>query len=665
MGALTAMRSVRLRLLVLALLPLVVLLPLLLGVTMVRWISKFDELLIAKVASDLRIAEQYFGRIEAAQAVEVAALAQSVQFAKALDVGPASLERFLNQQRGALGLDLLLYRSLSASDLPPAALDVAQVATPDAPSAGLALFDAGALASMSTELADRAVLPLVPTEAARPIDRDRETRGMLILTAYRADNSDMVLLGGRLLNRNLDVIDTMNDLIYRDTADGVARTGTTTLFLDDVRISTNVRLFEGERALGTRVSEVVWRQVMEDGEPWLDRAFVVNDWYISGYVPLTDLSGTRIGMLYTGFLEAPFATQRNSTILFLILAFAAVVLITVPLFLRVARGIFAPLEQMTGTMARAEAGELNARIGPVDAKDEIGTVARHLDRLLGQVEERDAALRDYADNLNELVEQRTSELQEANRKLEATFAQLVMSEKLATVGEITAGVAHEINNPVAVIQGNLEIMRASLDPKTAEELKTEIDLIDAQTHRINIIVGKLLNFTRPGEMSDLATLVDVQAAVEDALVLVAADLRKNAIEVDVAHERSPDIRIVETELQQVLVNLMINATQAMGSGGTLTVRTGATEREGVLGAEIRVCDTGPGIAPEKLDTVFDPFFTTKPGQGSGLGLSISQALVTRVGGLISVANNAEGGATFCIWFPAADNSSGSALAAAQ
>ena len=651
------MRSVRLRLLLIALLPLVVLLPLLLGVTMLRWINRYDDLLIAKVASDLRVAEQYFGRIEATQAAEVAALAQSVGFAEALAQGDAALALYLERERASLGLDFLVWGALSDTVLPDAAREVALAATPEAPSANLVLLNAEALAGISAPLAERAAIPLVPTEAARPIARDVEGRGMFILAAHRSADSDAVLIGGRLLNRNLDVIDTMNALIYRDESGQVSRTGTTTLFLDDVRISTNVRMFEGSRALGTRVSEVVWRHVMETGQTWLDRAFVVNDWYISGYVPLTDISGNRIGMLYTGFLEAPFIAQRNATIVALILAFVAVVGLSVPLFLWLARGIFAPLEKMTATMARAEAGVLDARIGPVAEKSEIGAVARHLDRLLDQVEERDATLRDYADNLNVLVEQRTEELKEANRKLEATFAQLVMAEKLASVGEITAGVAHEINNPVAVIQGNLEVIRRSLTPGQQAELKTEFDLIDAQTHRINIIVGKLLNFTRPDEMSDLMTLVDAGKVVEDALILVAADLRKHKIETEVRHIPSPGFRVVETELEQVIVNLAINAAQAMGSGGTLTIQTRPAKRDGAPGTEILVRDTGPGIPPEKIEHVFDPFMTTKLGSGSGLGLSISQTLVTRVGGLISVDSVPGRGATFYVWFPAADNSS--------
>ena len=648
------MHSVRLQLLAIALLPLIVLLPLLLGVTMLRWINKYDDLLIAKVGSDLRVAEQYFGRITATLAAEVAAVAQSVDFSEAKSRGEMALAEFVERKRTALGLDFLVWGAVTDTGLPQAAREVALAATPNAPSAELVLLGAAEMSAISPSLGERAAIPLVPPEAARPIARDVESRGMFILAAHRSADSGEMLIGGRLLNRNLDVIDTMNALVYRDEAGQVSRTGTTTLFLEDVRISTNVRLFEGSRALGTRVSEAVWRRVMEDGETWLARAFVVNDWYISGYVPLADISGNRIGMLYTGFLEAPFTAQRNATILTLILAFVAVIGLSVPLFLWLARGIFAPLEKMTATMAHVEAGAFDARIGAVSGNDEIGAVARHLDRLLDQVEERDAALRDYANNLNELVERRTDELKEANRKLETTFAQLVISEKLASVGEITAGVAHEINNPVAIIQGNLEVIRMGLSPEQRAELKSELDFIDTQTHRINIIVGKLLNFTRPDEMSDAMSQVDAARAVDDALILVAPDLRKHAIETRVEHSPSPSFRVVETELQQVVVNLVINATQAMGSGGTLTIRTRPATREGVSGCEILVEDTGPGIPPDRIDNVFDPFMTTKLGTGSGLGLSISQALVTRAGGLISVRSAPGEGATFTVWFPAAD-----------
>lgn len=649
------MAGIRLRLLILALLPLVVLLPLLLGVTMMRWIDKFDDLLIAKVGSDLRIAEEYFTRIKATNAAEIAALAQSARFSDAQESGPDALSKLLKEEQARLGLDFLVHSADQGDALPAPAMPVVEAAIPNASVASLSLFDAADLRRISPDLARLAEIPLVPTTAARRIKRDSETRGLVLLAAYRGQDAQSVLLGGRLLNKNLEIIDTMNDLIYGAVDDSQGRTGTTTLFLDDVRISTNVRMFEGARALGTRVSEVVWQQVMQEGKPWLNRAFVVNDWYISGYVPLSDIDGNRIGMLYTGFLEAPFSEQRNSTILTLCLAFVAVVCITVPIFLRLASGIFAPLEKMTHIMAQVEKGALDARIGHVSARNEIGTVARHLDRLLDQVQDRDVALRDYADNLNHLVDKRTEELREANTKLETTFAQLVLAEKLASLGEITAGVAHEINNPVAVIQGNLEVLRAGLPPDVEADLITELELIDAQTHRINVIVGKLISFTRPNEMSEVSERVDVAKAVVDALVLVTADLRKSNIETDVRHSPAPEIEIIETELTQVLVNLMINASQAMPDGGKLTIVTEPLEYETNPGVAIRVRDTGNGIPDDKIESIFDPFFSTKPAEGTGLGLSISQALIARAGGLLSVRSTEGKGAEFIVWCPAADN----------
>ncbi|MEM6694314.1 MAG: cache domain-containing protein [Pseudomonadota bacterium] len=648
---------VRLRLLILALLPLVVLMPILLGVTMLRWIDRYDELLIAKVQSDLRVAEQFFGQIEEAQAQRVSAVAQSTRFRAAKALGEAGFARFLDSERDRLGVDFLVLRAANAADaLPEPTLPLIAQATEDLPSAGLVILGPEELEMLSPGLADAARVPLVETTAARPINRSEEQRAMVILTAHRiAGDGGGVLLGGRVLNRDTDIIDRMNSLIYRGEDTEEARTGTTTLFLDDVRISTNVRLFEGSRALGTRVSEAVWRQVLIEGETWLDRAFVVNDWYISGYVPLEDVSGQRIGMLYTGFLEAPVTIQRNRTILTLVLAFIAVIVATVPIFLRLASGVFAPLEKMSTTMAQVQKGALDARIGQVQGRDEIGAVAGHLDRLLDQVQERDAELRDYADNLNTLVEQRTQELSDANTKLEATFAQLVLKEKLATLGEVAAGVAHEINNPVAVIQGNMELVRDTLTSDQLAELKTELELIDNQTQRISIITAKLLNFSRPGELSEGAARASAEQAVGDALVLVAADAAKHEVTISQHHEPSPPLEIVESELQQILVNLFINAIQAMGSGGSLTVSTRPEERDGKAGVCISVTDTGAGIAPDRLEQIFDPFFTTKRAEGTGLGLSISQALAGKAGGFLRAESEIGEGTTFFLWCPAADN----------
>lgn len=646
------MKSVRLRLLVLALLPLIVLLPLMLGVGISRWAARYDALLIANVASDLRIAEQYLQRILDSSETDVQGLANSVIFNDALSARGPEFNQLLLEYREKLGFDFLTY--LPRSQATDTKWPVVESVLDSGSASTIDIFDESDLLQISATIADQAKIPLIETKAAVPTQRVTEDRGMVVHTATHVDLAgyEGILVGGTLLNRNLGFIDTINDLVYRESdADG-ARQGTATLFLEDVRVSTNVRLFEDVRALGTRVSAEVRGAVLDEGRTWLDRAFVVNDWYISGYLPIEDSFGQRVGMLYVGFLEAPFKAAKQSAYWSIFAAFMVVVLLTVPLFLRIARGIFSPLEQMSETMRLVEEGDLEARIGPTGTRDEIGAVAFHLDTLLDQVRDRDRALRDWADELNTRVDQRTEELRDANKQLENTFQQLVVSEKLASIGEITAGVAHEINNPVAVIQGNVDVMREALGDQ-ANTVKTELGLIDRQVQRITAIVGKLLQFARPNEFSASQEAVALDEVVEDCLVLVGYGISQGNTKVTRDFQAAPEVRIDHGELQQIMINLIVNALQAMGGDGTLTLRIFSKEVEGRSGACVEVEDSGEGIPENILETVFDPFFTTKPGEGSGLGLSISQTLVQRAGGLITARNGDKQGSIFTVWLPAA------------
>jgi len=218
------------------------------------------------------------------------------------------------------------------------------------------------------------------------------------------------------------------------------------------------------------------------------------------------------------------------------LAFLIVVAATVPLFLRWAAEIFRPLERMTGTIAGVESGDLDARTGHADGKDEIGQVALHLDHLLDQLQVRDTELRQWNEELNQRVDERTNKLQFANQQLEATTKQLIMSEKLAAIGEITAGVAHEINNPIAVMQGNLELIRDLMGSK-AEAAKTEFRLIDEQLHRISEIVTRLLQFAKPQEYAGFSEQYDVADIVTDMLPLVQHPLNKTTITVEREYPR--------------------------------------------------------------------------------------------------------------------------------
>jgi two-component system NtrC family sensor kinase len=419
-----------------------------------------------------------------------------------------------------------------------------------------------------------------------------------------------------------------------------------------VRVTTNVRLFEGRRALGTRVSSVVRSAVLDQGKVWLDSAFVVNDWYISAYEPIVDSYGKRVGMLYVGFLEKPFTQARYAILLTILIAFLVITTASVPIFLRWARAIFKPLERMTDTISKVESGDLGARTAISTTNDEIGRVAFHLDNLLDQLQERDRALRAWNEELNTRVDQRTRELQLANRQLEATTKQLIVSEKLATIGEITAGVAHEINNPIAVMQGNLDVVRNLIGDR-ANLATTEFRLIDEQIHRISQIVTKLLQFAKPEEYAGYVERHAADNVLSDCLPLVRHLLNKADIKVIRSDRASRLVLMNRTELQQVIVNLVVNAIHAMPDGGVLTLRSADADWDGKPGLSIEVSDTGIGMNADIVQKVFDPFFTTKRQQGTGLGLSISQKLVTRQGGKISAESEPGRGTTFTVWLPEA------------
>ena len=643
-------RSVRLQLLVMALVPLMVLLPVLLVMGISRWNNDYNNLLIAKVESELQVAEQYLQRIVGATGTSVEALAASLAIQKAAENG--QLNDFLTAEKDALGLDFLSIVQPKSIDEHMQKWPVVQSALTGTARTAVDLFEADDLLMIDVALAEQAELILIPTEAAVPTDKVAETRGMMIHTAapVSINGSQSVLVGGILLNRNLDFIDTINTLVYQRKNTAEDPRGTATLFLEDVRISTNVRLFENVRALGTRVSAEVRSAVLDQGQTWLDRAFVVNDWYISGYLPIFDSFDQRIGMLYVGFLEEPFRLVKRDAIAMMWIAFIGVLIVFIPVFLRLAGGIFSPLERMTKTMRRVEAGDLTARNNLNRTGGEIAEVSHHLDHLLDQVQERDKQLRDWADDLNVRVEERTAQLQEANQKLETTYKQLVMSEKLASIGEITAGVAHEINNPVAVIQGNVDVVRLTLGEQ-AEPVKTELDLIDRQIMRIGGIVGKLLQFARPGDYGKFEEYVNLRDVTQDSLGLVDHVYASKEIDVKLGFANVPDVKINPSELQQVIINLIINAVQAMDGNGTLTIQSNVLERNGKNGVCLAFHDSGPGISEDTINTIFDPFFTTKRAKGTGLGLSISQTIIQTAGGIITAENHPEGGALMSIWLP--------------
>jgi len=667
--------SIRNKLLAMALLPLLVVLPLLVGALLLWGNAAYDRLLITKVRSDLAVARGYFEQVLTEVGSGTQAVAASHALYQALqrrDLG--ALQALLARERHRLDFDFFnLYEldgrlitagwasrqapaaSLHAPASGPAAIDVRI----SADQAHLTRLEPAELLALAPHLAPRIHIPLIDTRGAVPTTRSVEDRALVMLatTPVRtADGSIVALLrGGVLLNQNLPFIDHINRIVYPEGSLPFGSEGTATLFMDDVRITTNVRLFQDQRAIGTRVSQAVREAVLTHGQTWLDRAFVVNDWYVSAYEPLLDAQGERVGMLYVGYLEQPFRYLKYGMLALMVAIFMVVMVLAALFSLRWARSIFRPLEQMNQTMRRVEDGNTGARVGPVAARDEIGALAGHLDELLDVIDEKTRALQRWAEELDAKVVERTRELAQSNASLQQAQAQLVKSEKLAAIGQLTASVAHEINNPIAVIQGNLDLMRETLGPQAAP-VKAELQLLDQQVERMRLIVTQLLQYARPTEYAGYVEAVDVNQVLESSLVLVAHLLARTRIEVQRDLQATARAGLNRQELQQVVINLLINAIQAMPEGGLLRLRTRDRKDlpgDGKAGVLLEISDGGPGLSERVKERLFRPFFTTK-NDGNGLGLWISVGLVERYGGSIEGLNRRElgedaPGATFRVW----------------
>jgi two-component system, NtrC family, sensor kinase len=337
---------------------------------------------------------------------------------------------------------------------------------------------------------------------------------------------------------------------------------------------------------------------------------------------------------------APLDTELDTPLarllrLYLMITGALVVLVTYVLLTRL---IVRPMENLTRASERLAEGARAAEV-PVAGAAEVARLALSFNRMAGELRRQKGAL-----------EERLSELERATGELRATRDQLVRSEKLASVGRLSAGIAHEIGNPLAAISGLVEILQmGGLTPAEHEEFLARIR---GETDRIHRIIRELLDYSRarPSEPA-VAQAANLATVIEEAVKLIAPqkDLRHVTIESRM-HDEQPLVRAPHDELTQVVLNLLLNAADAVAGEGTILIELTRQQERIVLA----VSDTGPGISEAALGKLFDPFFTTKPpGKGTGLGLAVCLSLVERFGGKISAENGAAGGARFIVTLPAA------------
>jgi two-component system NtrC family sensor kinase len=342
-------------------------------------------------------------------------------------------------------------------------------------------------------------------------------------------------------------------------------------------------------------------------------------------------------------------TIRSNTLTIIGFSLGFVILAAILVSVLVQRVVYRPLSDLKDGAARLAEGDLEQKI-PVRSDDELGQLADSFNTMTRALKKSRAELQEWGRTLEHKVEQATRELHKAQ-------AEAARSEKLASVGLLAAGIAHELNNPLTGVLTFSHLVRKQLPDDSPEAV--DLDLVIQETKRCAAIIRRLLDFAR--EKTPEKNYSDINKMIEETTQLIGQSAQVAGIDIVMdLDEKLSAVWIDEDLVKQVIMNMLVNAQHAIGDDGTITVRTRETHklRAGdadsgpVSMVEITVADTGCGISEEILQKIFDPFFTTKGvGKGTGLGLSVSHGTIEAHGGLIEVESKVGIGTVFRIYLP--------------
>lgn len=477
----------------------------------------------------------------------------------------------------------------------------------------------------SPALAEQAFIKVIDTPRSRTNSETELTSGLIMKAAapiLDADNNLIgVLSGGVLINKNYDIVDDIKQTVFEGVQYRGKDIGTATIFLGDVRVSTNVKNSDGSRAIGTRISEEVYNQVFLKGEDWTGRAYVVNDWYFTAYEPIRDIHYQIIGILYVGILEQKYLDIRNQAILaFLSIALACVIISFLISFF-IARRITGPINELVTASREIAHGNLNPDV-KITSGDELGELASVFKIMAGNLSEREEKLKDF------------------------TTSKIMESERLALVGQLAANVAHELNNPLVGIVTYSQLL---LEEAPSSDPSIEfLNKIVIQANRCKEIVRGLLDFSRQRKPDK--SLVNVNNVIRQCISLLENQAIFHNIKINLTLNDLPMLIIDPSQIERVFMNIILNAAEAMEGHGTLDINSNLIPEESLVQIEFK--DTGPGISEENLEKLFDPFFTTKEaGHGVGLGLAISYGIIREHNGTITVKSKPGSGTSFIIKLP--------------
>lgn len=361
---------------------------------------------------------------------------------------------------------------------------------------------------------------------------------------------------------------------------------------------------------------------------------------IGVHVNVTQQPNVTLALRYS--LDTHFSSVRAmQRSIFGYLGFNFIILVILGFF-RLREQFFRPVERMI-RMTDSYRDESGVPFLAIQGSDELGQLSASMQQMLARIKTD-----------REKLQQHVASLETANRQLIATREEMVRSEKLSSVGRLAAGLAHEIGNPIGIVQGYLSLIQQQ--DLSAQEKQDFCGRAEQELQRISQLVRRLLDLSRPGSGDEQK--VDVHLVLDEVVSLLRPQPLMDGIDIRVSLLAEESLlRSNADQLLQVFLNCLINAADAMPTGkvtgrGVIEISTDVDVEDSCRNLRVVISDTGTGLDHEVLANAFDPFFTTKePGKGTGLGLSVSYALIKGMGGKISLANREGGGAVVSIVLP--------------
>ncbi len=516
----------------------------------------------------------------------------------------------LGELKKKIGLDFLYVikyedRLKTKSDLVLRAFD-------GNPAAGTKIIGAEELKNMGPEIHKRSSINVVSTPKARPAKNKVLEDAMAVGFAkpLYGENGKVksVMHGGKIINRDSDLVDKIRDFAFENKLYNKKPIGTVTIFLDDVRIATNVLNSKGDRAIGTRVSESVYKKVVEGGRPWVDRAFVVTDWYLTAYEPIKNINGRTIGILYVGTLEKPFLDiQRNVFFVFLAIVFLASGLAAV-LSVILARRITYPLTKFAEATKRVSEGDMDFRIKNLDAK------VSELFVLTG-------SFNDMADRLRDREKSYLDLIGFVAHELKAILASTIMNAYTVRDGYLGM-VNFKQRKALDSVARNLDYFSATV--------KNFLELSRIEKRELNI---RKTEFLLKEDIFDMAVDLFLKQAEGKHKVI------KNLVPAGIKIKADRDL------LQIAANNLIGNAVKYGSENGEIMISL--LETGGAI--RVEVYNDGDVIPKAENDRLFKKFSRldmpqAKRASGTGLGLFITREIIEKHGGKIWVEAREKGNA---------------------